>query len=85
MLHKIDNPTEIDNPDLIKHWFEPICSANIITPIDYIKPVKSLIHDRRGYIEREEYINEGRVVSMQLDIPLSELVLDFFDRLKSCS
>lgn len=85
VMHKIDNPTEIENPDLVKHWFEPICSANIITPVDYIKPVKSLIHDRRGQIEREEYINQGRVVSMELDIPLSELVLDFFDRLKSCS
>jgi len=61
-IYKIDNVTEIDNPDLIKWWYEPICTATIITPTDYAKNVKGLCHDRRGIIDREEYMNDGKVV-----------------------
>ena len=76
---------DITDPDLIKYWYEPICTANIIAPAEYIKTVKSLCHDRRGQIEAEEYMNDGRVVSLQIELPLAELVLDFFDKLKSIS
>ena len=76
---------DIADPDLVKYWYEPICTANIIAPAEYIKTVKSLCHDRRGQIEAEEYMNDGRVVSLQVELPLAELVLDFFDKLKSIS
>ena len=82
---RIDNPTEIDKPDLIKEWQEPISQASIITPKEYIKQIKQLCFERRAIIEREEYINEGKTVSLQLDIPLSELIIDFFDKMKSLS
>jgi len=82
---KVDNPLDIDNPDLIKQWFEPICTATIMTPVEYAKSIKSLCHDRRALPEKEEYLNDGKVVSMQFAIPLAELIINFFDRLKSVS
>lgn len=62
--YRVDNPVDLVDPDLIKYWYEPICTANIIAPAEYIKTVKSLCHDRRGQIEAEEYMNDGRVVSL---------------------
>lgn len=41
--------------------------------------------EKRGIIEKEEYLNDGKVLTLQCDIPLSELVIDFFDKLKSVS
>jgi len=70
---------------LIKRWFEPICTCTIISPTDYVKNVKSLCNDRRGLLEREEYLNDGKVVSMEYSIPLAEIVINFFDKLKSVS
>ena len=81
----IENPCDLESPELIKEWFEPICNATILTPIEYVKNVKSLCNDRRGMITHEEYLNDGKVVSMQWDIPLAEIVINFFDRLKSIS
>ena len=82
---RVDNPIDIERPELIKDWYEPICTANIITPVDYLKNIKSLCNDRRGLPEREEYLNDGRIVSLEYSIPLAELVIDFFDKLKSIS
>mmetsp|Transcript_9584 Transcript_9584/g.16101 ORF Transcript_9584/g.16101 Transcript_9584/m.16101 type:complete len:272 (+) Transcript_9584:185-1000(+) len=82
---KVDNPLDIKRPELIKSWYEPICTANILTPSDYLKGIISLCNDRRAIPVREEYLNEGKLVSLTYDIPLSELVIDFFDRLKSLS
>lgn len=82
---KVDNPADLERPELVKRWFEPISTCNIITPIDYVKNVKSLCHDRRGLLDHEEYLNDGKVVSMQYSLPLAEIVIDFFDRLKSVS
>ena len=78
----IDNPADIDRPELIKEWFEPICTATIMTPLEYAKNVKSLCNDRRGIPEKEEYLNDGKVVSLVYSLPLGELVIDFFDKLK---
>jgi GTP-binding protein LepA len=44
-----------------------------------------LVLEKRGIIEKEEYLNDGKVLTLQCDIPLSELVIDFFDKLKSVS
>lgn len=82
---RIDNPVEIEKPDLIKEWFEPISQATIMTPKEYIKQIKSMCFERRAILEREEYMNEGEVVSLTYDIPLSEIIIDFFDKLKSLS
>ena len=56
-----------------------------MTPIEYAKSIKNLCNDRRGIPEREEYLQDGKVVSMQFAIPLAELIVNFFDKLKSCS
>lgn len=61
---KIDNPVDITKPDEIKSWYEPLCTASIITPVEYVKSVKSLCHERRGLPELEEYLNDGKVVSL---------------------
>jgi GTP-binding protein LepA len=76
---------DIKNPDLIKYWYEPICTATILTPIEYAKSIKTLCHERRAIPEKEEYFNDGKVVSMQYAIPLAELIINFFDKLKSIS
>lgn len=83
--YRIDNPVEIKKPDLIREWFEPVCTASILTPVDYVKSIKQLCQERRGQQETEEYLQDGNVVSLTFDIPLAELVIDFFDRLKSLS
>lgn len=82
---KVDNPNEIENYDLIKYWYEPICTCTIMTPIEYLKNVKSLCNGRRSMLEKEEFINDGQLVNMTYAIPLSEIVIDFFDNLKSIS
>lgn len=68
-LHKeerfrIDNPLDIERPELIKEWFEPICTASIISPAEYVKNIKSLCNDRRAVPETEEYLNDGKIVSL---------------------
>ena len=59
--------------------------ATIITPKEYLKGIKSLCEDRRGFCTKEEYMSNGKVVHMQYEIPLSELITNFFDMLKSLS
>jgi len=83
--YKVDNPVEIERPELISKWYEPICNATIITPAEYAKNVKTLCESRRGICEYQEYLNDGKVVSMQYSIPLAEIIIDFFDKLKSVS
>lgn len=82
---RIDNPVEIEKPDLIREWYEPISTASVLTPVEYVKAIKQLCQDRRGQQETEEYLQDGNVVALTYDIPLAELVIDFFDRLKSVS
>ena len=84
-LLRIDNPADTPKAELIKGWKEQICSATIITPIEYSKSVKSLCENRRGLCQVEEFMSNGQVVSMRYEMPLSELVTDFFDTLKSLS
>ena len=89
ILHKddikiIDNPLDAPS-ELIEYWEEAVVNATIITPTEYAKGIKSLCDEKRGYMTQEEYINQSKVVHLQYDIPLSELITDFFDRLKSVS
>lgn len=59
--------------------------ATIITPAEYSKGVKTLCEEKRGILKSQEFLNQSKVVHYNYDIPLSELVTDFFDRLKSIS
>lgn len=79
----IDNPSHLPPSPQIKEMFEPIVRANILVPQDYLGAIITLCVERRGVQINMTY--SGRQVSIAYDIPMSEVVSDFFDRLKSVS
>lgn len=79
----IDNPSHLPPIPQIKEMFEPIVRANILVPQDYLGSIITLCIERRGVQISMTY--SGRQVSVSYDIPMSEVVSDFFDRLKSVS
>jgi GTP-binding protein LepA len=79
----IDNPSQLPASQQVKQMFEPIVRANILVPQDYLGPIISLCVERKGIQVSMMY--SGRQVSLTYDIPMSEVVSDFFDRLKSIS
>ena len=80
---KIDNPSQLPDVGSVSVIKEPIVRANILVPQEYLGPVITLCIDRRGVQHQMQYM--GHQVSLVYDIPMNEVVLDFFDRLKSCS
>ncbi|WP_281646009.1 translation elongation factor 4 [Parendozoicomonas sp. Alg238-R29] len=80
---EVDNPSRLPDPGGIDEIREPIVRANILVPQDYLGNVISLCVDRRG-IQKDMQFTGGQV-SLAYDLPMSEVVLDFFDRLKSVS
>ena len=80
---KIDNPARLPAVNQIVEIREPIIAASILVPQEYIGAVIKLCIDKRGVQKNMLYL--GNQVSLQYDIPLSEVVLDFYDRLKSVS
>jgi len=81
-LH-IDNPSELPPVNKIEDMREPIVEANILVPNEYLGNVMTLCNERRGIQKSLLYV--GNQVSLAYEIPMSEVVLDFFDRLKSIS
>ena len=79
----VDNPAKLPPPDKVAEVREPIIVANLLLPPDYVGPVMKLCLDKRGVQRKLQYL--GSQVSMQWELPLAEVVLDFFDRLKSVS
>ncbi len=79
---KIDNPSELPDFTTIKKILEPYVEATIMVPTEYIGPIMELCQNKRGSFVGISYIEESRA-SIRYDIPLSEIVYDFFDRLKS--
>ena len=79
----ISNPAELPESTYIKEVREPIINANILVPQDYVGNVISLCIEKRGVQKRMLYL--GKQVAMTYEIPMNEVVLDFFDRLKSVS
>ncbi len=79
----IDNPSKLPASNYIEEMQEPIAEVNILVPQQYLGVVITLCVERRGVQKKMEYM--GRQVSLTYDIPMSEVVLDFFDRLKSVS
>lgn len=79
----IDNPSRLPPVQQIKQMFEPIVRANILVPQDYLGQVITLCVERRGIQMNMTY--SGRQVSVTYDMPMSDVVSDFFDRLKSVS
>jgi len=80
----IDNPTNMPDPGFIEMMEEPIVKATIMTPPEYVGSIMELCQDRRGDYIGMEYIESNRAV-LTYDMPLNEIVYDFFDALKSRS
>lgn len=78
----LDNPSKLPDLTLIKEIQEPYVKAKIMTPKDYIGPVMELCQDRRGIYVDLEYFDETRTI-ITYELPLAEIVYNFFDKLKS--
>ncbi|MCX7114791.1 MAG: translation elongation factor 4 [Gammaproteobacteria bacterium] len=79
----LDNPSQLPPAQQVKSWREPIVRANILVPHDHLGSVMTLCVERRGV--QVNMIYSGRQVSITYDLPMNEVVSDFFDRLKSLS
>ena len=82
-VYQIHNPSDLPEVNLIEELREPIIKTNILVPQEYVGNVITLCIEKRGVQTNMQYM--GSQVSLQYDMPLSEVVLDFFDRLKSVS
>ncbi|MBI2722236.1 MAG: elongation factor 4 [Bacteroidetes bacterium] len=80
----VNNPSDLPDPGRIDRIEEPYIKANIITKSDFIGPVMSLCIEKRGQIVTQNYLTADRV-ELVFEMPLGEVVFDFFDRLKSIS
>ncbi|HYL37309.1 MAG TPA: translation elongation factor 4 [Bryobacteraceae bacterium] len=80
----VENPTRFPNPAEIKQIEEPILDATVITREEYVGEILKLLEEKRGKQKKFEYIGTGRVM-LQYELPLNEIVMDFYDRLKSAS
>lgn len=79
----IDSPSKLPDPGSIREMREPIVQANILVPQDYLGQVIGLCVEKRGVQKNMHFV--GKQVQLTYELPMAEVVLDFFDRLKSCS
>ena len=80
----VHNPSGMPDPTLIDHIEEPYIRASIITKTDFIGPIMTLCLGKRGELVKQEYISAGRI-ELLYDMPMGEIVFDFYDKLKSIS
>jgi len=80
---QIENPSRLPEPSRVEETREPIIVVNLLMPQDYVGPVMTLCNNKRGIQKNMQYM--GRQVMLSYEIPLNEVVLDFFDKLKSVS
>ncbi len=80
----IDNPVKMPDPSQMERIEEPFVDATIITPSEYIGNIMSLVSECRGIHKRMEYIDQTRV-QLTYEIPLAEIMFNFYDKLKSCT
>ena len=81
---EVHNPSGLPDATLIDHIEEPYIRATIITRADYIGPIMTLCLGKRGELVKQEYISGNRM-ELTFDMPLGEIVIDFYDKLKSIS
>ena len=81
---EVDNPTKFPDPSEIKQIEEPIIDASVLTQEEYIGGILKLLEEKRGTQKKFEHLGGGRVM-LVYELPLNEIVLDFYDRLKSVS
>ena len=79
---EIQNPSNLPESTEVDYMEEPIVRANIMSPTDYVGAIMELCQDKRGTFINMEYLEETRVV-LHYDLPLNEVIYDFFDALKS--
>ena len=79
---EIDNPTKYPDPAVIDYCEEPIADAHIFSPPDYVGAIMDLCQERRGVFKNMDYISPDRV-DIHYELPLNEIIYDFFDALKS--
>ncbi|ADR19900.1 translation elongation factor 4 [Calditerrivibrio nitroreducens] len=79
---EVDNPVKFPNPGEISYIEEPIIKATIIVPNEYVGNVIQLLQSRRGFQKNMHYMSSTRVI-LEYEVPLCEIVLDFYDKLKS--
>ena len=80
---KIDNPTQLPDRGQIKEIREPLIIANLLLPKEFVGGVLKLCEEKRGKQRKLQYL--GNQITLEYELPLAEVVLDFFDRLKSIS
>ncbi|MBI1879504.1 MAG: elongation factor 4, partial [Chloroflexi bacterium] len=80
----IDNPADLPDPTLIETVAEPWMHISVFTPADYIGPIMDITTRRRGEFIKMEYLDETRVL-MEYYLPLSEMIVDYYDQLKSAT
>ncbi len=80
----VNNPTDLPEPSTLNRVEEPYIKATIITKADFVGPVMSLCIEKRGVITNQTYLTPERV-ELSFDMPLAEIVFDFYDRLKTVS
>ena len=80
---QIENPSKLPDPSRIDEIREPIITATILMPQEYVGPVMTLCNNKRGAHKNMQYM--GRQVMLTYELPLNEVVMDFFDKLKSVS
>jgi GTP-binding protein LepA len=80
----VNNPSDLPDPSTLNRVEEPYIKASIITKADFVGPVMSLCIEKRGQITNQTYLTQDRV-ELNFDMPLAEIVFDFYDRLKTIS
>ncbi|MAO08386.1 MAG: elongation factor 4 [Alteromonas sp.] len=80
----VNNPSDLPEPSTLNRVEEPYIKASIITKADFVGPVMSLCIEKRGQITNQTYLTQDRV-ELNFDMPLAEIVFDFYDRLKTVS
>jgi GTP-binding protein LepA len=81
---EVENPSKLPPPQEIAAIQEPYITASILAPADYLGPILALCQEKRGVHRGIEYLQDSRVL-IAYELPLNEIVLDFYDRLKSVS
>ncbi len=84
-MTEVHNPSGLPDITLIDHIEEPYIRASVITTPEFIGPIMTLCLGKRGELVRQEYISGGHRMELTFDMPLGEIVIDFYDKLKSIS
>jgi len=83
-VHEIDSPSKLPDPGRIARLEEPVITAMILTPSEHVGPILQLCQDKRGVQKKLEYLKSDRVL-ITYDMPFNEVVMDFYDKLKTIS